>query len=305
MARKRRKATVHGWIALDKPLGLSSNAALSRLKRLFDCPKAGHAGTLDPLATGMLPVAFGEATKTVPFIVDTRKTYRFEAVWGARTSTDDLEGEIVAASDKRPALPQIDAVLPAFTGTIRQVPPQYSAIKIGGERAYALARGGEDVEIPEREVDVFSLRRVGGDALEERTLFECDCGKGTYIRALARDIGEALGCHAHVGMLRRLRVGPFLETDMVTLEEIEAAADDGPDELARLVKPLDAALTDMPCVNVSLDDAATIARGQPVLLRGRDAPVIHGNVCVMCEGRAIAIGEGSGGLIHPRRVFQY
>ena len=307
MSRKRRKATVHGWIALDKPLGLSSNAALGRLKRLFDCPKAGHAGTLDPLATGMLPVAFGEATKTVPFIVDGSKTYRFEAVWGVRTSTDDLEGEAVGTSEKRPALSEIDATLPAFIGTIRQVPPQYSAIKIGGERAYKLARSGEDVEMPSREVEIHDLRRIddGDDRLVERTTFDCDCGKGTYIRAIARDLGEAMGCHAHVGMLRRLRVGPFHEAAMVTFEEIEAAAEKGPQALASLVQPLESALTDMPRVEVGFDDAATLRRGQPILLRGRDAPVVHGPVCVMCDGVAVALAEGAGGQIHPRRVFQY
>ncbi|MCB1472614.1 MAG: tRNA pseudouridine(55) synthase TruB [Rhodobiaceae bacterium] len=308
MGRRHRKSTVHGWLVLDKPLGMSSNQALSRLKRIFDCPKAGHAGTLDPLASGLLPVALGEATKTVPFIVDAAKIYRFDAVWGARTATDDLEGEIVAESASRPTAEEIDRLLPRFVGRIAQVPPAYSAIKVAGERAYARARSGEAVEMAEREVDIHRLERLGtatADERLERTTLECDCGKGTYIRAIARDLGAALGCQGHVGALRRLRVGPFMEADMVTFEIIEAAAEHGADGLTRLLRPLEVALTGMTKITLRADDAATLARGQPALLRGRDAPLVHGPVCVMCEGRAVAIGEGDGGRIHPRRIFQY
>jgi tRNA pseudouridine55 synthase len=307
MGRKRRISTVHGWLVLDKPPGLSSNGALSRLKRLFDCPKAGHAGTLDPLATGLLPVAFGEATKTVPIMVDGEKTYRFDAVWGTRTSTDDAEGEAIATSSRRPTAAEIDAVLPAFTGTIRQVPPKFSAIKIDGARAYALARSGEEVELASREVEIHRLERlaaVEGPAGIERTTFVCDCGKGTYIRSLARDIGVMLGCEGHAASLRRLRVGPFGEADMVTFAQIEAAAEAGSQALAALLRPVEAALAGLPHVEVGADDAATLARGQAVLLRGRDAPVLHGPVCVMFAGLAVAIAEGDGGRIHPRRVFQ-
>lgn len=305
---RRRNPTVHGWLVLDKPLGLSSNAALSRLKRLFDTAKVGHAGTLDPLATGLLPVAFGEATKTVPYIVDGAKTYRFDVIWGARTSTDDAEGEIVATSDIRPTHARINAVLPKFTGSISQVPPQFSAIKVDGERAYARARAGEDMVLTSRNVEIHRLVLAGqGDdeAPMDRATFICDCGKGTYIRSLARDIGSELGCEGHVGALRRLRVDPFSEADMVTFDQLETVGEAGPDGLAGFLRPVQAALGNLVHVNLSLADAATLRRGQPVLLRGRDAPVVAGAVCALSEGHAVAICEAVDGSLHPRRVFQH
>ncbi len=200
-----RKRDVHGWVVLDKPIEMTSTHAVSVVKRAFHAKKAGHAGTLDPLASGLLPIALGEATKTVPFIMDGQKEYRFTVSWGAETSTDDAEGEVVASSDRRPTRADIEAIIPAFTGEITQVPPQFSAIKIGGERAYDLARDGETVALQPRTVEILWLRLVSHD--DETSVFEAACGKGTYIRAIARDMGRQLGCHGHVAALRRTRVG--------------------------------------------------------------------------------------------------
>ncbi|MBO6509850.1 MAG: tRNA pseudouridine(55) synthase TruB, partial [Roseibium sp.] len=207
---KRKKNTINGWLVLDKPYGITSNEALGKIKRIFSPQKVGHAGTLDPRASGLLPVAFGEATKTVPFVMDGRKVYRFEVTWGAETSTDDTEGEVVATSDIRPQHDKIRAVLGEFVGTIMQVPPKFSAIKVGGERAYNLARDGEEVELEARPIDVHRLDLVDCPD-QDRAVFEAECGKGTYVRALARDLGQRLGTRGHVTELRRLLVGPFGE----------------------------------------------------------------------------------------------
>ncbi len=301
MGRKRQKPTVHGWLVLDKPVGRTSNQALGRLKRLFGCRKAGFAGTLDPLASGMLPIAFGEATKTIPYVVDDTKVYEFDVRWGAATDTDDSEGEICATSDKRPTSADIDALLPDFTGVIAQVPPRFSAVKVEGERAYALARAGEAVELAAREVEVDDLVRLNDDT--EQTTFRCVCGPGTYVRALARDLGERLGCHGHVTALRRTAEGPFDVDDMVTMDAVEAAAEKGPEALKAQLLPLGAGLAGMPEVSVLRNDAALLARGQAVLLRGRDAPVVEGMVAVTCGGDVIALAEGDGARLQPRRVF--
>ncbi|MGB3141039.1 MAG: tRNA pseudouridine(55) synthase TruB, partial [Aestuariivirga sp.] len=216
---KKRGQPVHGWVVLDKPLGMTSTQAVGKIRRLFDAEKAGHGGTLDPLATGMLPIALGEATKTVQWAMDGRKVYRFEVTWGAERTTDDLEGEITAQSDLRPTPINIESILTDFQGVILQAPPAFSAIKIDGERAYDLARAGETVEIAERPVTIEKLVLVGCPD-DNHAIFEVSCGKGTYVRSLARDMGRKLGCLGHVSMLRRIAVGPFVEADMIPLETL-------------------------------------------------------------------------------------
>ena len=228
-APRSKRIEINGWLILDKPVGVTSTHAVSRLKRIFNAKKAGHAGTLDPLASGILPVAFGEATKTVPFVQDGEKAYRFTVRWGAETDSDDSEGAITRTSDERPAPDQIADLLPRFIGTIMQTPPAYSAIKINGERAYDLARDGEEVNLAPRPVTIHALDLVRTD--ENEAVLEAQCGKGTYVRAIARDLGRLLGCFGHVVALRRTRVGPFTEEDSVTLVELEAEGAQPFDEL--------------------------------------------------------------------------
>lgn len=303
MARRKKGNAIHGWLVLDKPFEMTSTRAVGILKRLFFAQKVGHAGTLDPLATGILPIAFGEATKTVSFAVDGEKVYRFTVRWGAETATDDAEGETIATSDRRPTVGDIEALLPQFTGEILQVPPQFSAIKVNGERAYALARDGEDVELEARPVVIDELRLVDvpdGDT----AVLEARCGKGTYVRAIARDLGRALGCRGHVVALRRTRVGPFSLDEAVSLDEIEDAAEAGED-LANFLRPVEMALGDILELNVSPADAADLAQGRSVLIRGRDAPVLGGAAYAMSRGQIVALGEIARGALHPTRVFNF
>jgi tRNA pseudouridine55 synthase len=303
--KKRDKRDVHGWCVLDKPVGMTSTHAVSVVKRLFAAKRAGHAGTLDPLASGLLPIALGEATKTVPYVMDGRKTYRFTVRWGEERDTDDAEGRVAATSDVRPTPDAIRALLPGFTGTIAQVPPRYSAIKIEGERAYDLAREGTVVEMEPRPVDIHRLELIEMPDPDHAVLI-AECGKGTYVRALARDLGRLLGCFGHVSALRRTIVGPFGEAHMIPLERLEslchrAAAGEG--NLAALLLPVETALDDIPALAVSRADAARLQRGQAVLLRGRDAPVIHGPVSVRVAGQLVALAEVDRGEIVPKRVF--
>jgi tRNA pseudouridine55 synthase len=303
--KKRNMRDVHGWIVLDKPVGMTSTHAVSVIKHLFTAKRAGHAGTLDPLASGCLPVALGEATKTVPFVVDSRKAYVFTICWGEERDTDDAEGRVTATSEVRPDAAAIRALLPRFTGTIEQVPPRFSAIKIAGERAYDLAREGETVEIAPRAVTVHRLDLAETPAPDHAVL-TAECGKGTYVRALARDLGRALGTFGHVCALRRSRVGPFGEREMISLERLEslchrAAAGEG--HLADILLPIETALDDIPALAVSPADAARLHRGQAVLLRGRDAAVFRGVVQVASGGQVVAIAEVDRGEIIPRRVF--
>jgi tRNA pseudouridine55 synthase len=303
MARRKKGNPVHGWLVLDKPLGLTSTHALAQVKRLFDAQKAGHAGTLDPLATGILPIAFGEATKTVSYAVDGEKSYRFTVRWGVETTTDDAEGPAAKTSDTRPTADAIAQQLGNFTGEIMQVPPQFSAIKVDGDRAYDLARSGETIELEARPVIVDDLRVVEHvDA--DTTVFEADCGKGTYVRALARDMGRALGCYGHVIALRRTRVGPFSEDNAVALDDLRDMAEDG-ESLESLLRPVEAALNSLTELSISPSDAASLCSGQPVLIRGRDAPVLSGPVYAMSKGRLIALGEIDRGAIRPTRVFNF
>jgi tRNA pseudouridine55 synthase len=303
--QKRDRRDVHGWVVLDKPIGMTSTQAVAVVKRLFNAKRAGHAGTLDPLASGGLPIALGEATKTVPFVMDGRKRYRFTVCWGEERDTDDTEGQVVKTSDLRPTAEAISALLPRFTGLIEQIPPQYSAIKVQGERAYDLARDGEKVELAPRPVEIHYLSLVE-QADSNRSVFDAECGKGTYVRALARDIGRILGCFGHICALRRTLVGPFTESDMIPLAELEALcnrAASGEGSLADALLPVETALDDIPALAVTRADAARLHRGQAVLLRGRDAPNSSGTVYVTVAGRLLALAELGNGELIPKRVF--
>jgi tRNA pseudouridine55 synthase len=254
MSERPEKRDVHGWIALDKAAGKTSTESVAAVRRLFRAKKAGHAGTLDPLATGVLPIAFGEATKTVPFVMDGQKTYRFTVRWGVETDTDDAEGRVTSTSEARPGADAIRAALPAFVGEIAQVPPRFSALKIEGERAYDLAREGETVALAARPVEVHRLELIATpDA--DRAGFEAECGKGTYVRALARDLGEALGTGGHLTALRRTASGGF------TLEQA-IAWDDLDDHAAARLVPLDALLLEVPAVRVGPEGAAAVRHGR-------------------------------------------
>jgi tRNA pseudouridine55 synthase len=302
VTRRKKGNPVHGWVVLDKPMGMTSTQAVGAVRRLFEAQKAGHAGTLDPLATGILPIALGEATKTVPFAVDGEKAYRFTMRFGVETDTDDAEGKVVRTSDVLPTLEEIESVLPDFTGEISQVPPAFSAIKVDGERAYDLARAGEDVVLEPRWIVVEDLRLV--DMPDAATaVLEAECGKGTYVRALARDIGRVLGSAGHVIALRRTRVGPFDEQMSVQLAALHDAAEAG--DIGRLLQPVEAALDDLPGLSVSSGDAASLSRGQAVLVRGRDAPVLNGAAYAHFKGRILALGELEKGAFRPTRVFNF
>jgi len=301
MARRRKGSPVHGWLIFDKPEGMNSTRAVGLVKSLYDAAKAGHAGTLDPLATGVLPIALGEATKTVPFVVEGSKVYRFTVRFGIETNTDDAEGKVTASSDRRPSSPEIEAMLPRFTGEIIQVPPRFSALKVEGARAYELARDEEQFELEPRPVSIARLTLVAHPD-KDHCILETECGKGTYVRALARDLGRALGSHGHVAALRRTRVGPFGEDRAVSVERLEALASDR-DDLVTALEPVEIALRDIPALTVSAADAARLRRGQPVLLRGRDAPILAGTIYAMARGTLVAVGEVSEGELKPRRIF--
>jgi tRNA pseudouridine55 synthase len=303
--KKRDKRDVHGWVVLDKPVGMTSTHAVSVVKRLFSAKRCGHAGTLDPLASGALPIALGEATKTVPFVMDGRKLYRFTIRWGEERDTDDAEGRTVSISKERPSPEAVHALLPSYTGLIQQIPPRYSAIKIEGERAYDLARDGEQVELAPRPVEIGRLELVNIPDPDHAVL-EAECGKGTYVRSLARDLGRALGCFGHVSALRRAAVGSFGEETMILLEQLEALchrAASGEGSLADALMPVETALDDIPALAVSWADAARLQRGQAVLLRGRDAPNFRGTVYVTASGQLLALAELDRGEIVPKRVF--
>ncbi|MET0598608.1 MAG: tRNA pseudouridine(55) synthase TruB [Mesorhizobium sp.] len=315
MARrgKRKGRPVSGWLVLDKPVGMGSTEAVSKVKWLFEAEKAGHAGTLDPLASGMLPIALGEATKTVPYVMDGTKVYRFAVAWGEERTTDDLEGPVSRSSASRPDETAIRALLPRYTGVILQVPPLFSAIKIEGERAYDLARDGETFEIPPREVEIDRLDLVETTP-EGHAVLEVECGKGTYVRSLARDMGRDLGCFGHVAWLRRVEVEPFTEDELVSLDALEAASPrnrpDGEAPAGDRFDPLDALLVDtgaalecLPQVALSDDAAARIRLGNPVIIRGRDAPLEADEACATARGRLVAIGAIEAGMFKPKRVF--
>ncbi|HLL27234.1 MAG TPA: tRNA pseudouridine(55) synthase TruB [Xanthobacteraceae bacterium] len=301
-APRVEKRDLHGWLILDKEVGQTSTAAVAALKRLFRAKKVGHAGTLDPLASGVLPIAFGEATKTTSFVMEGRKAYRFTVRWGEETDTDDCEGRPLSQTASRPSPEGVRRLLPSFTGRIEQTPPRFSALKIEGERAYNLARDGEDVSLAPRPVEVHRLDLIETpDA--DHAVFETECGKGTYVRALARDMGRALGCLGHVSELRRTQVGSFGEQEALRFPELERRVRSGDADLAAALLPVESGLEAVPALQVSRSDADRLTLGQSVLLRGRDAPLLEGMVAVSTHGFLVALAEISQGALKPRRIF--
>jgi tRNA pseudouridine55 synthase len=304
--RKPKGRAVSGWLILDKPVDFGSTEAVSKIKWLFNAQKAGHAGTLDPLASGMLPIALGDATKTVPYVMDGRKVYEFTVTWGEERSTDDLEGEVTHSSDNRPEEEAIRDLLPAYTGVINQIPPQFSAIKIDGNRAYDLARSGETVDIPSREVEIYRITLLASDT--DTAHFEVECGKGTYVRALARDFGRDLGCFGHISTLRRTFVAPFAEESMIPLADLVAleAIEDRDERLAALdamIMETGEALSSLPHIAITDEQAHRLQMGNPILLRGRDAPLAEPEAYATARGKLVAIGEIGEGEFRPKRVF--
>ncbi len=300
--RKKKGRPISGWVILDKPVGIGSTQCVSKIKWLFQAAKAGHAGTLDPLASGMLPLALGEATRTVPFIMDGQKTYRFTVNWGVETNTDDLAGEVVKESDERPTNEQILALLPKYTGEIEQVPPQFSAIKIDGERAYKRARDGEEMDIKSRCVEIETLELI--DQSKDTATFEVLCGKGTYVRSLARDMGRDLKCYGHISELRRTSVAPFLEEDMIPLEKLVEMEGEF-EKLDSELFTTGTALDDILEVPVTKEQVHRLRLGNSIVLRGRDA-IAHADEAFASSGdELIAIGVIDKGQFKPKRVFQY
>lgn len=306
MARKRKGRAVSGWVVLDKPADMGSTPAVSKVRRIFDAQKAGHAGTLDPFATGLLPIALGEATKTINFVMDGSKTYEFTVQWGVETDTLDTEGDVTETCERRPTKDGIEAVLPRFLGRIEQVPPRFSAIKIDGQRAYDLARSGEEPDMPVREVEIEALELIDmPDADHAR--FRVDCGKGTYVRSLGRDIARALGTVGHLTALRRTKAGPFRENQAISLDQLPQSVDNPPD--GRLLLPVEAALDGIPALALSDEEAIRLRNGQAVtFLKKMDLDRIArltpgGTVVAVHEGRALAICRYEKAQIHPLRVL--
>ncbi len=298
MARRRKGNPVHGWLVVDKPVGIGSTDIVSKARWALQARKAGHAGTLDPLASGALALAFGEATKTVPYVMDGDKRYEFTVVWGAATATDDLEGEVVRESALRPSEDDILGVLDDFRGDIMQVPPVFSAVRVDGARAYDLARAGEVPELAARELRVSALNLIGRD--ESNATFTMTCGKGGYVRSIARDLGEALGCYGHVTLLRRLSTGPFHVDDGIDPGILDAVREG---EASVELLPVATALAHLPCVDLMVDEALRLRNGNPVEARGSLA---YGETCwAALDGAPVAVGLFKGGMIHPSRVFVF
>ncbi len=300
--RKKKGRPISGWVILDKPVGIGSTQCVSKIKWLYQAAKAGHAGTLDPLASGMLPLALGEATRTVPYIMDGQKTYRFTVTWGAQTNTDDLAGEVTNSSEKRPSKDDILALLPNYTGEIEQVPPQFSAVKIDGERAYKRARDGEEMEIKSRIVQIETLELVA--STDDTATFEVLCGKGTYVRSLARDMGLDLKCYGHITELRRTSVAPFLQEDLISLEDLVAMEGDI-EKLDGELFTTGTALDDILEVPVTKEQVHRLRLGNSIVLRGRDAIAQADEAFASNGDELIAIGEIDRGQFKPKRVFQH
>ena len=298
MARKKGRE-VSGWLVVDKPAGVTSTTVVNKVRWALDAKKAGHAGTLDPAATGVLAVALGEATKTVPYITDALKCYVFAVRMGAATNTDDAEGEVIATSDQRPTDDQIRVGLAAFRGDIQQVPPQYSAVKVDGERAYALARAGEEMDLAARDLWVESLELIERPEADT-VILQMVCGKGGYVRSIARDLGQALGCLGHVLWLRREWSGPFEASDGVTMEKIDALA--RTEALDALLLPLEVGLADLPELKATAEGAARMKNGNPGMVLASD--VDYGEEAwASYQGRPLAVGIYKSGELHPSRVF--
>lgn len=299
MGRKRKGRDISGWLVVDKPAGLTSTAVVNKVRWAFDAKKAGHAGTLDPDATGVLAVALGEATKTVPYITDALKAYEFTVRFGQATRTDDAEGDVIATSDLRPTDDQIKEALHSFVGDIQQVPPQFSAVKIDGERAYKRARDGEDMELAARPLYVDELTLLDRPDADHVVLMLV-CGKGGYVRSIARDLGEKLGCLGHVLRLRRVWSGPFDAEDGLSLDQIDALA--RTPELDSYLRPLEEGLADLPELTCTSEAAAKLRNGNPAMVIA--SGVEYGEECwVSCNGEPIAVGVYKSGEVHPSRVF--
>ncbi|MFP6749858.1 MAG: tRNA pseudouridine(55) synthase TruB [Alphaproteobacteria bacterium] len=296
MARKRRGRPVHGWLVFDKPLGMTSTQAVAKVRHAFDAAKAGHAGTLDPLATGILPIAMGEATKAVSAAMDGAKAYRFTIRWGEERDTDDAEGRVIGQSGDRPAADQIAASLARFTGEIEQVPPSFSAVKVAGARAYDLARAGAPPILAARLIRIDELRLVECPDPDHAVL-EMICGKGAYVRGLARDLGRHLGCLGHVGELRRTRVGHFDEAMAISLDKLEDMRHKG--ALDGLLLPVEAALADIPALAVTGSEAERLRFGQAI----RVPHGVEGTVYATTDGKPVALAEIHAGEVRPVRVF--
>jgi len=306
MVRRRKGNDISGWLIVDKPGGMTSTDVVNRVRRLLDARKVGHGGTLDPLATGVLPIALGEATKTVAYVMDGKKSYRFCVRFGAATETDDAEGRIVAESDRRPSDEEIRAQLPRLIGRISQIPPAYSAIKVDGQRAYDLAREGAPPKLEPREVRIDAFELVARPSADE-AIFEVRSGKGAYMRSLARDLGELLGCHGHIATLRRLSVGPFDEGSAIALDRLERLEEGA--ARSELVLPIETALDGIPALALTSSEANKLRSGQavPMLSRSqsdRIRDLENGDiVCAMTDGRAVAISRFEAGEIRPVRVI--
>lgn len=299
MARRKKGRPVHGWVIIDKPAGPSSTAVVGKVRWAFEAQKAGHAGTLDPEATGLLAIALGEATKTIPYVTDALKAYDFTVRFGQATNTDDAEGKVTATSDNRPSAADITATLPAFTGDIEQVPPAFSAVKIDGERAYKRARDGDIPTLAARPLFVESLTLL--EMLDtDHARLEMVCGKGGYVRAIARDLGETLGCFGHVRKLRRTWSGPFSVDQSTTLEDIEATA--RTPDIAAFLQPIDAGIPDLPHATVSEIAAGRIRNGNAAEVTTTDANFGETALAV-CKGTPLAIGTYRAGMLDPTRVF--
>jgi tRNA pseudouridine55 synthase len=300
MARRKKGKDISGWLVVDKPAGITSTAVVNKVRWAMGAQKAGHAGTLDPAATGVLAIALGEATKTVPFVTDALKCYRFTVRFGQATNTDDAEGEVIAESPLRPTDAEITAALKSFEGDILQTPPQFSAVKIDGERAYVRAREGEEMDLAPRPLWVESLTLLAHPDPDHAEL-EMVCGKGGYVRAIARDLGRALGCHAHVLTLRRLWSGAFDAADGITMARIEELAQT--DALESLLRPLEDGLSDLPEVRCTPEAAARLRNGTPAPVIASDAD--YGETAwASLGGRAVAVGTYRAGELHPSRVFK-
>lgn len=307
MGRRKRGQIVNGWVCLDKPYEMGSTEAVTRIRRLFDAQKAGHAGTLDPLASGILPIALGEATKTVPFMMEAQKVYRFTVNWGVSTDSLDREGEIVGRSDVRPSVEAVVAALPAFTGEIDQVPPAFSAIRVDGQRAYDLAREGVEVELQSRRVMIHEAA-VSAAPDADHVEITIRTGKGVYVRSLARDLAVALGAEGHVSALRRERVGPFSVENAVTLDSLEEMVHRGAASEGLL--PVATALDDIPELAVTDQDAFSLRQGRPIVLLPRQVETLKGQlrgdartVSVFSGQTLVALGQLRAGRIEPDRVF--